>query len=127
MRKGVFKMALSSKTIFAVLVGLVAAPAIGAYFYSADKTPAAAKGAAAPEPVKVSGGQICIRDLTQHVQFKDPASVRTNSVQPDEVNANLYRMSVSAKNSYGGYGDPMRCSCAVDPVAGLVTYLYCAG
>ena len=76
----------------------------------------------------LSGEQICSRDLKQHVQFKDPDSVRVNSIQPNGVNGtneHLYMMSVSAKNSYGGYGDPMRCSCSADLTTGRVTYLFC--
>lgn len=76
---------------------------------------------------KLSGDQLCSRDLKQFVQFKDPDSVRINSVVPNEQRPGRYTMSVSAKNSYGGYGDPSTCSCGTDVPAGRVTDLYCGG
>jgi hypothetical protein len=77
--------------------------------------------------VKLTGDQLCSRDLKQFVQFKDPDSVRINSVKPNEQRPGRYWMSVSAKNSYGGYGDPTTCSCGTDASAGRVTDLYCDG
>lgn len=81
-----------------------------------------------PPPVaQLTGDQICVRDLKSHVVFKDPDSVRVNKVSAGDEKASFYNMSVSAKNSYGGYGDSITCSCTPKVATDEVIYLYCEG
>lgn len=77
--------------------------------------------AAPPASAGLTGGEMCVRDLTRFVQFKDPASVRINSVEPNLQRPGRYFLSVSGKNSFGGYADPVTCTCgtAVDRVTDL--------
>lgn len=89
---------------------------------TAVESPAPAKVAAA-----ASGEQLCRRDLTVHVKFKDPDSVRINSIKASGHTVEHYDMSVSAKNSYGGYGDPMECSCIAEPDHDRLRYMFCGG
>jgi len=81
----------------------------------------------APVPVAVAAAptaeQICRRDVAAQGNFRDPESVRIRSVKPN--GGNHFNIIVSAKNAYGGYGDPMRCQCKGDPEVGKITYLFC--
>lgn len=81
----------------------------------------------APTPLPLTGAQLCTRDLTKFVQFKDPSSVLVNSVEPNDQRPGRYWMSVSAKNGFGGYNAPTMCSCGSDTTTGVVTDLHCDG
>ncbi len=83
---------------------------------------------AAPAPVavvSVSGDQLCTGSLKKFVTFKDPDSVRVNSVEPNDKVPGRFYLSVSAKNSYGGYGDAVTCTCGT--ANGAVTDMHCDG
>jgi hypothetical protein len=77
-------------------------------------------------PSTLTSADICRRDLLDHVTFKDPESVRIRSVAPESTHtAGHHRMSVSAKNSFGGYGTPLACDCVAKPAEDRVEYLFC--
>lgn len=80
-------------------------------------------GARANAVAPVDGAQMCQRDLTSFVSFKDPQSVRVNYIKPNPNREGRYEMSVSAKNSFGGYADATLCTCGTK--AGAVTDLHC--
>jgi hypothetical protein len=77
----------------------------------------------APAQVAASGESLCRANLTKLVAFKDPASVRINSVTPNPDRAGRFFMSVSAKNSFGGYGDAITCTCGTD--VGVTLDMHC--
>ncbi len=87
-----------------------------------SKTPSAPATLSAAAP---SGDQLCRAALKTFVTFKDPDSVKINSVTPNDQRPGRYLMSVSAKNSMGGYGDPIACTCGAP--ADTVTDLHCDG
>ena len=98
--------------IAALVVGVVYISQSGARAHAAAAAPA-------------DGGALCKRDITSFVAFKDPASVRVNSVVPNPQRPGRFEMSVSAKNSFGGYGDPITCACGAPN--GAVTDIHCDG
>jgi len=75
--------------------------------------------------VATSGEQLCQRDIAKHVQFKDPDSIRINSIKASGHTVEHYDMLVSAKNSYGGYGAPMQCQCIAEPAHDRLRYMFC--
>lgn len=74
---------------------------------------------------KLTGGELCRRDLKIFVRFNDPNSVRIHSVEANAQRPGRYMMSVSAKNAMGGYGEPTTCTCGTDAAKGVVTDLHC--
>lgn len=104
-------------------LGVFAAAAVGAAALALY--PRAPAVAAASASTSLTGEQLCRKDLVAMVQFRDPASVRINSVQPNPDRAGRYFLSVSAKNAYGGYGAPFTCSCGTDVSAGVTLDMHC--
>lgn len=82
--------------------------------------------AIAATTAKLSGADLCRRDLKSFITFRDPDSVKINSVVQDDELKDFFKMSVSAKNGFGGYANPTPCSCTADVATGKVTYLFCA-
>lgn len=117
-------MVLSNRSLASLAALSVASALVFGLTYSSAKAPAVESQPSAV--AALSGEQICSRDLKQHVQFNDPDSVRINSVTPNDLRPGRYWMSVSAKNAYGGYGDPLSCSCGVDTTSAKALDIHCA-
>ena len=96
-----------------------------------SKAPTAAKAETVAQVVDplVVGEKLCRRDIAKHVQFRDPESVRINSIAAGNLMkaGQHYTMSVSAKNGFGGYANPTECSCVADVPNDRLEYMFCPG
>jgi hypothetical protein len=86
------------------LIGLVVYVAWGIAHRAAPQAPAA--------PARLTGEELCRRDLTKMVEFRDPASVRIESAVT-ESNGEV-SLVVNAKNGFGGYTGPQSVFCQPD-------------
>lgn len=85
------------------------------------------RGSAAPKEKVLTGDQLCERDLQKFVTFRDPESVKINSIEPNPDRPGRYFLSVSAKNGVGGYNMPVNCTCGTDVSKALTTDMHCDG
>jgi hypothetical protein len=105
-------MELTWKHFAGVMAGGLILIGIANRFTSAPPSPAPAA-----QPTHLSGADLCKRDLTRFVQFKDPGSVQVLDVArgndlPD--GSTSYDLTVNAKNSFGAFTGGQVVNCIVN-------------
>lgn len=79
----------------------------------------------APTAQVFSAEAQCRHALVNHQAFKDPGSVIVRDIWISPKEPNHVMLTVSAKNSFGGFGNKVTCDCIAESGSPTVKAMHC--